>query len=1064
MAVVAAIGALGPASVGAEVLGYTVEYAGPESVLTCVVLDRGGRPIAYDPGRLIPAQVTRFLSTERNNIIVPAGSAAPSIKARAALLGDLILNTGVLNPGGQPDAPDGAVTDATLGMVVRFAEPVVNRDGDDLVVFEIQRGDSPPAGDVLHVVRVDADEGARGLTVRAFDVSYNDPSAADVLPFARYPFEKPTTETSFHAGPLRDTGTIGEFKALAVGIDLSELGLAEGGAVQELLLQSTGQGTAMVDPVLVAGLPEPVAPNVLAEVPPYGEPVRLLESCLDGVLLHVDQIVFAERVPGSDHWYANFGHYWCGRQEYPEQRLPEGWRPDPIFRRGGRLCLWNLRVRELTVLLDDPEGSVRDPQVHYDGRTILFSYRPGDEPYYHLYEIQVDGTGLRRITNGPFDDIEPAYLPDGRIIFVSSRCNRYVNCWRTPVAVLYSCDADGGRIEPVSSNIEHDNTPWVLPDGRILYMRWEYVDRSQVDFHHLWTIGPDGTDQMVYYGNQHPGIAMLDAKPIPNSRKIVAGFSPAHGRPEHMGFVTVVDPGRGPDDRGSARRVSRTLFRDPFAMSEDCYFVADAQGIWLMDGQGHAELLCSGVGGLQCHEPRPVVPRPRERSLAPRDDPTRDKATLILTDVYHGRTMQGVAQGDIRKLLLLEQLPKPVNFSGGPWPLSIGGTFTLARVLGTVPVEADGSASFEVPAMRSLFFVALDENDLSVKRMQSFVTLQPGETTSCVGCHEARGTTPDGQSLAALSRPPSRIEPIRGVPSVLDFPRDVQPVLDRLCVDCHNPERYEGRVDLTGDHTPLFSQSYWTIVQQALISDGRNAKLGNREPRTIGSSASRLLQLLDGRHYGAKATPVEQKTVRLWIESSAVYAGTYAALGSGMVPVRLPVEAMERRCGACHGHERPAKNPVGQGPYFSFGPTGPPIPLVHSFAELKQLRSSVGYFKFGRDRTPQSLCNISHPVRSLILRAPLAGAEGGLELCGEVVFADVSDPDYLAILSRIREAAAKHSEEKRFGMAGFRPNGHYIERMRAYGILPPDSGGPANVYALDEAYWQSFWYEPTSGR
>ncbi|KPK41839.1 MAG: hypothetical protein AMK72_14850 [Planctomycetes bacterium SM23_25] len=264
----------------------------------------------------------------------------------------------------------------------------------------------------------------------------------------------------------------------------------------------------------------------------------LLEDALAGPMAGVEHIVFAARQRGKDgHWYANFGYF-----AESDQRLAYG--------DGGKLYRLNLKTGGLACLLDDPKGGVRDPQVHYDGKKILFSYRKGGTANYHLYEIGADGSGLRQLTDGAHDDIEPTYLPDGDILFVSGRCNRWVNCWLTKVAVLYRCGADGSDIRMISSNNEHDNTPWPLPDGTILYTRWEYVDRSQVHYHHLWLVNPDGTGQMVYYGNQHGGITMIDAKPIPGTPRIVASFSPGHGRNEHDGVVTIVDPGSGGLDPG----------------------------------------------------------------------------------------------------------------------------------------------------------------------------------------------------------------------------------------------------------------------------------------------------------------------------------------------------------------------------------------------------------------------------------------------------------------------------------------------------------------------------------
>ena len=503
----------------------------------------------------------------------------------------------------------------------------------------------------------------------------------------------------------------------------------------------------------------------------------------------VEEIVFALRPPVNYHYYENFGRFvYHVKSAYAPPEVADAGPPLPLYSVGGRLCRLNLRTGQVRAILADPRGGVRDPQVHYDGGKILFSYRRGGEPFYHLYEIGIDGAGLVQLTDGPFDDIEPTYLPDGAIVFCSSRCRRYVGCNPSPVATLYRCDGRGKNIRPISASPFTDNTPWMLPDGRLLYTRWEYVDRNQLSFHHLWTANPDGTGVMVYFGNQYTGrgvpvprfsdVAMLDAKPIPGTKKVVASFSPDHGRGEHLGEITILDPSRGPDAMTSARRIAPgRLFRDPYPLAEDSFLAADARGIWAVAGDGTCKLLYQPPGTdkpLECHEPRPLTSRPREAIVPPRVDPTAVVGRLLLRDVYQGRNMQGVRRGEIKKLLVLEQLPKPAQFSGGQEPLSIGGPFTLARVLGTVPVEADGSAHFEVPAMRAVYFVALDENDLSVKRMQSFASVMPGETTGCVGCHESRLRPPDGRMPAsAAARAPSRIEPIAGVPDVFDFVRDV---------------------------------------------------------------------------------------------------------------------------------------------------------------------------------------------------------------------------------------------------------------------------------------------------
>jgi hypothetical protein len=781
-----------------------------------------------------------------------------------------------------------------------------------------------------------------------------------------------------------------------------------------------------------------------AKAPPQ-PPVNILDRALKGPMAGVEDIVFAARQLNSDpHWYANFGYYG-----------PDANRK--AYRDGGRLCRLNLRTGNLTVLLDDPKGGVRDPCVSYDGKRILFSYRKGGTEYYNLYEVNADGAALRRVTDAPFDDIEPVYLPDGDIVFVSSRCKRWVNCWLTQVAIMYRCGPDGRNIRPISSNNDHDNTPWVMPDGRLIYMRWEYVDRSQVNFHHLWVSNPDGSGQTIYFGNMYPGIVMIDAKPIPGTNKVVAIFSPGHGRKEHMGPVTIVDPDAGPDIPSMARRIGRRGdFRDPYAFSEDCFLVAAPDGIHLMDGAGNTQLLCRPTDALELHEPRPLVARPREPGPAPRTNPAIGTGCMVLADVTFGRNMEGVRPGEIRKLLILETLPMPVHYSGGMEPITRGGTFILERIVGTVPVEPDGSAYFEVPALRSIFFVAMDAEDRAVKRMQSFCSIMPGETVGCFGCHEERSRLgPTGANLLALRRPPSRIEPVAGVPDVIDFPRDIQPILDRHCLKCHDYDKRDGGAILSGDRGPMYSHSYITITDRKQVADGRNA-FANRPPRSIGASASPLMKMIEPGHYEVKVTEQERRMVRYWIESGAAYPGTYAAVGNGMIgryiennverndagwpSVAAAAEVIQRRCGRCHA-----------------GASALPLSPSHDAA----------------NRSRHIVYNLTRPEKSLMLLGPLAKAAGGYGTCqakaqvgptaqAPPVFGDTNDPDYQKILTMIRDAKKWLDDVKRFDMPGFRPNADYVREMKKYGVLPMNIGpnDPIDPYATDQAYWRSLWYQP----
>jgi hypothetical protein len=779
-------------------------------------------------------------------------------------------------------------------------------------------------------------------------------------------------------------------------------------------------------------------------------------------------LIFVVRKPGSDpHWYANFGQY-----------APDRLAASPVFTRGASLRRLDPVTGAVTVLLDDPQGGIRDPQLHHDGHTILFSYRPGNSEHYHLYEIGIDGSGLRRLTDGPFDDIEPVYLPDGGIVFVSSRCKRWVNCWLTPVATLHRCDAEGGNIRSISLNIEHDNTPWVMPDGRILYTRWEYVDRSQVHYHHLWSMNPDGTAPMTWFGNLHPGVVMIDAKPVPNSQRVVCIFSPGHGQKEHAGTVALVDPSAGPDEARAAVMLTRTNdYRDPWAFSESLVLAARGGSLVLLENNSETRILqldeAERKAGFQCHEPRPAGPRKREHILADRAGNRAATGTMYLMDASLGRNMAGVPKDGIRRLMVLESLPKPVNFTGGMEPLSYGGTFTLERVLGSVPVEPDGSAHFEVPAGRSLFFVALDANERAVKRMQSFTGVQPGERLGCVGCHEHRETAPPhgGSSPPlAMRRPPSVIEPYRGVPDVLDFPRDIQPILDRHCVKCHQPSKADGGVILTGDRGPMYSHSYVSLTIHHQLADGRNAAQSNYPPYALGSGSSGFLRSLEGGHHDVKADAIELLKARLWIDSGAPYPGTYAALGTGMIggyemneqviendhawpETRNAAAAIGRRCTACHdARQQPLPKALSDEIGFSFW-----------MPNLKDRRIR---------RNRHLVFNLTRPDQSLMLLAPLARAAGGLGTCREpgttpgdgTVFSNNSDPDYQAILAMCSAGKRRLDGVKRFDMPGFRPRREWIAEMKRFSVLPAsfdEARDPVDPYATEQAYWRSLWPVPS---
>ena len=334
------------------------------------------------------------------------------------------------------------------------------------------------------------------------------------------------------------------------------------------------------------------------------------------------------------HYYSNFG-YDCGNENY--------WLHGAD---GGRLAILNPKTGRVCTLIADPKGEFRDPCVSYDATKVLFSYRKGGTHHYNLYEINLNGTGLKQLTIGEWDDIEPCYLPDGGIVFCSTRCKRYVLCWLSPVAVLFRCNADGSGMQQLLSGVNMENTPSVLPDGRILYTRWEYVNRATTRFHQLWVINPDGASAAAYYGNMHPsGTACIDAKAIPGTGKVIFVNS-GHCGNEHVGPLMVLTLTKGPDDLSQVHAITGDGFRDPYPLSAVKFVAARGKELVSVTEGGQVKSLWKSA--MMVHEPRLIAPRPREPVIASRVDPSKTTGALLLANVYIGRNMGGISRAPSR--------------------------------------------------------------------------------------------------------------------------------------------------------------------------------------------------------------------------------------------------------------------------------------------------------------------------------------------------------------------------------------------------------------------------------
>ena len=594
-----------------------------------------------------------------------------------------------------------------------------------------------------------------------------------------------------------------------------------------------------------------------------------------------------------------------------------------------------------------PLGSYQHPEVSHDGRRILFSYchvekvPPNREAhgdvFYHLYEIAADGSALRRLTDGPFDDFSPCYLPDGKILFLSTRRGGFHRCGRgpCPVYTLAVAEADGSDPHPISYHETHEWDPALLGDGRVIYTRWDYVDRHAVHYQQLWTTRPDGTDVRIFYGNNTLSpVGVWEARAVPGSHRVMATAAAHHAMT--AGSIILLDVRRGLDGPDPITRLTPDAlfpeseapvirepaghwhapvgvtgpvvvppeaarwpghcYRSPWPLSEKYFLAAysfdgligeptanrpNMFGIYLVDCFGNKELLYRdpNVASLW---PVPLRARSRPAGVPAVCQPEEREGTFFLQDVY--AAWPPLPRDSVRRLRIIQILPKSTPHINNP-PVGIPNASPGKQVLGTVPVEPDGSAYFAAPAGVPLAFQALDELGRAVQVMRSITYLQPGEHASCIGCHEPRTMAPPRRRrmALALAREPSPIAPGPEGSRPLSYPRLVQPVLDRHCVRCHSRAKPEGGVVLIGEPAGRYTVSYNALAPAVSYSawGGRpgDFRQVNSEPLSrpgyFGARGSRLMKLLLEGHYDVALGHEDVRRLATWMDANALFYGTF---------------------------------------------------------------------------------------------------------------------------------------------------------------------------------------------
>jgi hypothetical protein len=617
-----------------------------------------------------------------------------------------------------------------------------------------------------------------------------------------------------------------------------------------------------------------------------------------------------------------------GREWQHQARHRNGMMATP----GGRLLLLDglSPAGKVRKVADLPPGSYWRPDLSFDDRNVLFCYKAAKEEAFHIYEAGLDGSGLRQLTRGPFDDLDPIYLPDGGIAFVSTRTQTYVRCMPyTHVYTLHRMDGDGSNVRVLSHNNEPDWTPSLLDDGRILYSRWEYTDKALWRIQSLWTVRPDGTAHTAFYGNQSVWPDHLgEARQIPGTNKVLFtgmahhnyfagslgiidpdhGFNYPHGLTQVTPEVAWPECGRGPQDdqialAGYRHRGPVADYKSPYPLSEEEFLVSINTGpynLYLMDVRGNKELIYRGRHNAWY--PLPVRPRPRPSVLPSSVTwPGKDRAgqkpgVFYSTDVYEG---SGIPRGLVKYVRVVQAdyhtfttWDRDFRFEGPA--VSAVQADSVKRILGTAPVEEDGSFYVQVPSGAALHLQLLDDRQRALQTMRSFTGVMPGEVRGCVGCHEGQGRASLGEPKGqALRRPPSVLSPPPWGSETVSYPRLVQPVLDRYCVRCHDGGKASAAPDLKGAPgkgiasalhrgETVFSEPYLYLIRSGLANVIASENYDQRDPaayRTLPPLAhlsyrSKLLELAEsGKHHGVKVDETSRLQLIGWIDANGPYRG-----------------------------------------------------------------------------------------------------------------------------------------------------------------------------------------------
>lgn len=570
-------------------------------------------------------------------------------------------------------------------------------------------------------------------------------------------------------------------------------------------------------------------------------------------------------------------------------------------------------------------AAISDPAVSFDGKRILFSMRPASGGNRNIYEINSDGTGLRQVTSGGGGDFDPLYLPDDRIMFTSSRDNEMDEYNHAPAEHLYVCDADGGNMERISFNQSDDFDPELLPDGRVVYTRWEHF--GTMNRFPLFFTNPDGTGIFHMYGPHQRNF--FHAVPTPDGRLLAIESTMIE---EDAGPLAVLKSEQGPADpvigptsmhwdvlnaqvNNDGEPWPYGAFKYPRPIGGNRYVASYTLPAATEDDVDYAlytfTLNQSGAGTvgdpatfsinnltflyndpatneydaqlLAPHARPPVIPSTVNRSV--------DYGVFLAQDVFNRGTMDGQERpqkgvdviDSIAVIAARPTRPGEMNdFSANE--------FEKRALIGFAPVYSDGSFRIKVPANTPISWATLDDHGRGFVVKRTHLAVRPGEEfNQCFGCHEDRvagGPAPTNPSPMAALFPAHDLDIPAANFMIINYEQTIGPIVAAKCVSCHQqtivgPDTTQAAGNLDLSAVPDTTMENRIFPRGYINLSGESMSMANNVVDPAFPRRSRLIDyvLALGSRSGLgphpagvdSLTPQEKRQFNLWVLLGAQY-------------------------------------------------------------------------------------------------------------------------------------------------------------------------------------------------